>query len=186
MRLHEDTKPFQLRHSAARRISNLTSPPALLKYLGRVASWQDPPYPHLLGCTGLAMEECPARGEHRCYGPKGPRRNKGTIGQGDNKRPKTTNPQGHQGPEGCPGHLPTTGSLPAPGWPGAGWFPLLLSWMLLPREVNPSPGVLLGGKFYSLPSRDCQMLLYSFLPVSLLILFFLLFPRFPFPIGDEN
>uniref|UniRef100_A0A8B9BMZ0 FAM194 C-terminal domain-containing protein n=1 Tax=Anser brachyrhynchus TaxID=132585 RepID=A0A8B9BMZ0_9AVES len=80
------------------------------------------------------MEGCPARGEHRCYGPKGPRRNKGTIGQGDNKRPKTTNPQGHQGPEGCPGHLPTAGSLPAPGWPGAGWFPLLLSWMLLPRE----------------------------------------------------
>uniref|UniRef100_A0A493SSY4 FAM194 C-terminal domain-containing protein n=1 Tax=Anas platyrhynchos platyrhynchos TaxID=8840 RepID=A0A493SSY4_ANAPP len=68
--------------------------------------------------------------------PQGPRWNRGTIGQGDNKRPKTTNPQGHQGPGGCPcpGHLPTAGSLPAHGWPGEGWFSLLLSWMLLPRE----------------------------------------------------
>lgn len=84
-----------------------------------------------------------SKGEAPLPWPQGPRWNRGTIGQGDNKRPKTTNPQGHQGPGGCPGHLPTAGSLPAHGWPGEGWFSLLLSWMLLPREVNLSPGVLL-------------------------------------------
>lgn len=42
------------------------------------------------------------------------RQNGGTMGQGDNKGKRSTNPQGDWGPRGCPEHLPASGSLPAP------------------------------------------------------------------------
>lgn len=112
-----------------------------------------------------------------------------TRGQWDNKRKRSTNPQGHWGPRGWPRH-PTTntsGSVPAPR---GGGFPLPLSWLLLPREVRLSwdacPGFY-GDEAFLGTHCGCQMLLYH-LPPSFLVapIFVALLPHFTVLSGDEN
>lgn len=112
-----------------------------------------------------------------------------TWGQWDNKGKRSTNPQGHWGPRGCPRH-PTTntsGSAPAPC---GGGCPLPLSWLLLLREVRLSwdacPGFYGDEAFWG-SHCGCQMLLYH-LPPSFLVapIFVALLPRFTVLPGDEN
>lgn len=128
---------------------------------------EEPPSPCLPCCYGSGNHDTSGQAEWAHNGTRGPQREE-VHQPSDSLRTKK---------------VLTRGSLPAPRGVEEGWFPLPLPWREVSLSWDACPGFWGGGESFLEPRCGCQMLLYQYLHVSLLLPFLLLSSPFSLSAG---